>query len=306
MQTIYLFANSISLLLLIRFIHGLATGFVYSTIFTAAVASLPLGRRGEGNGYFSLSIAASTALGPFLAVFLTVHFSYFVLFILCIACNLIALIGILFTRIIEATPSDLKEEQPKKRGFRIGDFFEKKAVPLCGIVFLLGCAYSSILSLLNAYAIDIGLKESASLFFLAYAIILCFSRPLCGRIYDKKGENIVVVPSFVMYSVSFFILASVGNLPMMMLSAAFMAFGYGTLFSSLQTVVVRIAPVSHMGIAVSTFFVSIDAGLGIGAYLNGIIIDLFNFRQMYMILGVLVICLLPVYWFMHGKKQRKG
>jgi len=62
----YLFVTGIGCLMLIRFVHGVGFGISTTVLTTANMSTLPPSRRGEGIGYFSLSNAAGTAIGPFL------------------------------------------------------------------------------------------------------------------------------------------------------------------------------------------------------------------------------------------------
>ena len=54
-----------------------ATGTIVSKI-------IPNERRGEGTGYFALSVTLAAAIGPFLGMFLSQHTSFNINFYLCI------------------------------------------------------------------------------------------------------------------------------------------------------------------------------------------------------------------------------
>ena len=60
----------------------------------------------------------------------------------------------------------------------------------------MGLAYSSVLSFLSSYAQAIHLVDAASFFFVVYALVITATRPLSGRIFDAKGENYVMYPSY--------------------------------------------------------------------------------------------------------------
>jgi predicted MFS family arabinose efflux permease len=58
-----------------------------------------------------------------------------------------------------------------------------------------------------------------------------------------------------------------------------------------------------MGLATSTFFIFLDAGLGFGPYILGLIIPLTGYSTLYVILGVVVLATIVLYYFLHGKKD---
>lgn len=297
----YLFMTSIGLLMVFRFIHGIGFGISTTILTTANMSTLPPNKQGEGIGYFSLSTAAGTAIGPFLALYLTTHFSYHTMFINCIIFSFIALAAAALATIIEI---DLSSEQKEKiiKSFRLKDFYDKDALPISLLMFVSGIAYSGIVSFINSYAIEMNLTKAASFFFVVYAIFLFLCRPIAGKIFDTKGEKIVVYPSFIFFIVSLLLITFVNNGFILLLAGAFLALGYGTILSCMQTIVGKVSPPHRLGLAISTFFICMDAGMGIGPFILGLIVEHFGFHTMYSILAIAIFFLIPAYYFVHGKK----
>lgn len=297
----YLFVTSIGFLMVIRFIHGIGFGISTTILTTVNMSTLPEDKRGEGIGYFSLSTAAGTAIGPFFALFLTNHFSYNTMFIYCIIFSVLALISTALGTIIEI---DLTHEQKEniKKSFRFKDFYEKEALPIALLMFISGIAYSGVISFINSYAIEMNLTKAASFFFVVYAIFLFLSRPIAGKIFDKKGENIVVYPSFVFFAISLLLITFAKNGFILLFAGVCLALGYGTIISSMQTIVGKVSPPERLGLAISTFYICMDAGMGIGPYILGIIVEQFGFHTMYTVLAIAISLLIPSYYLVHGKK----
>ena len=67
---LYFFVHSVVLLLILRLVHGLGFGIAATASGTLAGAIVPSSRRGEGIGYYALSVTLSSAVGPFLSMFL--------------------------------------------------------------------------------------------------------------------------------------------------------------------------------------------------------------------------------------------
>ena len=78
-----------------------------------------------------------------------------------------------------------------------------------------------------------------------------------------------------------------------------MALGYGTLMSSMQSIIGKVA--AAPGLAISTFFVFMDAGLGT-SYILGFIAEKYGFHAMYVVLAAAIFLLIPAYYLVHGRK----
>jgi MFS family permease len=81
---LYFPVNNLGLLLVVRFLHGTAFGIAGTALSTAVMDLIPDERKGEGTGYFSLSVTAATALGPFLGLLITRHADFEMLFVVCV------------------------------------------------------------------------------------------------------------------------------------------------------------------------------------------------------------------------------
>ncbi len=297
----YLLVSHIGFLMIGRFIHGLGFGISTTVIMTVNMTSLPKTKRGEGIGYFSLSNAAGTAIGPFLALYLTHQFTYQTMFIYCIVFSAIALGSSVFLKIHEI---DLTPEQKAniKKSFRFKDFYDKEALPVSLLMFISGIAYSGVISFINSYAMGMNLTKAASFFFVVYAIFLFVCRPIAGKLFDSKGENIVVYPSFAFFAISLFFITIANNGFILLLGGVFLAIGYGNIMSSMQTIIGKVTPPHRLGLAISTLFICMDAGSGTGPFVLGLIAEKFGFQTMYGVLAITVLFLIPFYYFVHGKK----
>ena len=75
--------------------------------------------------------------------------------------------------------------------------------------------------------------------------------------------------------------------------------------SSTQAIAVKLTPSHRLGLATSTFFIFLDAGLGFGPYLLGFIIPLTGYSTLYIIMGALILVTAVLYHFLHGKKDHQ-
>ena len=300
MMLLYFPIHSLPLLLLIRLIHGFAFGISQTATGTIAADIIPLERRGEGMGYYATSMNLAMAIGPFVGLFLSQHFDGRTIFVVTSVLSLVALAASLFLQVPKTEmPAG---NQPTAKGLHLRDFFEKTTVPIGILAAICGFVYSSILTYLSAYAEEINLVEAASFFFTMYALFLLLSRPFTGRLFDTKGENLVMYPSLVLYAAGLLLLSQAQTGISLLIAGAAIGVGMGTIQSSAQTISVNEAPRHRIGLATSTFFVFYDFGIGVGPFLLGSILPFSSFRGLYLGMAVIALLCLYVYYAVHGKK----
>jgi MFS family permease len=194
---------------------------------------------------------------------------------------------------------------PVEKPSWISQFVEHKALPISFIMLLTSVCYSGVLSFINFYAKEIDLVETASFFFLMYAIAILISRPFTGPLLDRKGENIIMYPAFIIMAIAMVLLSQVQSSFMLLLCAGLLGFGYGNIQSVCQTVAVKSASIERMGFATSTFFIFLDAGLGFGPYFIGQALNYIDYSQLYFYSAMCVLACIVIYYLLHGRKASK-
>lgn len=289
-------------LLIIRFIHGAAFGMATTVMATAVIGIIPAARRGEGTGYYSMSSPLATAIGPFLGIMIMQYADYEMIFIVCTAFSIISILVMLFANIDEAPLT--KEQLAQTKSFKFQDFFEKTALPIASIVFIIGIVFASILTYISPFAMAVNLTDAASIFFIVYAFFLLVSRPFTGKLLDQRGANIVIYPALLLFAIGLICLSFSYSSIMLLIASALIALGFGNMVSCSQAVVVNNAPYHRVGLATSTFFIAMDAGIGVGPIIIGVILPLVGFRGMYMTMAGLVIVTIVLYYLLHGKHAK--
>lgn len=283
-----------------RFIHGVAMGIASTATGTIVTQTIPKERKGEGIGYFSMSTTLATAIGPFIGLFLSQYTNYKWIFIFCLILGMIGLIIAFFLQVHEIDSSGVQSEST---GITHSNFIEARALPISIITLAIAFCYSSIISFITLYATEINLVEAASFFFLVYAIAVLISRPFSGRLLDLKGANFVMYPGFLLFGIGLFLLSVAHSSISFLGAGVLIGLGFGNMQSSTQAIAVKLTPSHRMGLATSTFFIFLDAGLGFGPYLLGFIIPLTGFRMLYLYLGIFVLMTAVLYYFLHGRKD---
>ncbi|AQQ54831.1 MFS transporter [Planococcus lenghuensis] len=298
---LYFIDLNIAFLLFTRFVHGISIGIASTATGTIVAQIIPDARKGEGIGYFSMSTTLSTAVGPFIGLFMTQHFTFQLLFVLCLLFEAIGLVLAFFLKVTEADPAAVMDA-PK--GLKFSSFVEPRAVPIACITLAVSFCYGSVLSFISFYAIELDLVEAAGFFFLVYAIAVLLSRPFTGRLMDRKNANVVMYPALFILAAGMLLLSSADGSVLLLLSGALIGLGFGNIQSTTQAIAVKLTPPHRFGLATSTFFIFMDAGLGFGPYLQGFLISQTSYSMLYAILGAVVLATVPLYYMLHGRKEK--
>lgn len=301
---LYVLVNSMGFLLINRFLNGAAMGIASTATGTIVAKVIPDERRGEGTGYYTLSLTIAAAIGPFLGMLITGHASFYMNFIVCIIILAFSFIAVFFVKVPQTEFS--QEPSENRKGFTLHNYFEIKAIPVSLLATLIAVGYSSILVFLNSYARDINLVDAGSLFFIIYAVFVLISRPFTGRWFDKKGENFVMYPAILLFAAALALLGRTHEESSLLLAGALFGLGYGTTSSSVQAIAVKVSPKDRIALATSTSFIFQDLGIGVGPFILGGFVPLIGYDGLYRMMSVLLLICLFVYYFLHGKKALRG
>ncbi|RPK03097.1 MFS transporter [Priestia endophytica] len=298
----YFFVSSLSMLMLIRFINGAAYGIASTATGTIVTKIIPHERHGEGIGYYGLSITLAGSFGPFVGMAMQ-RAGFNATFTLCTILLLIGFIALCFLRIPKVTFT--KEYLQSTKGFSPRNFFEFKSFPIAIVGFLVAFGYSSILTFLTPYTEEINLVDVGSFFFIVYVVAILVSRPFTGRWFDTKGENFVIYPSFVVFAIALVVLSQAHHGITILIAGALVGLGFSTFVSSAQASAIKVAPSNRVGLATSTFFIFLDGGIGVGPFILGLLIPMTGYRNLYIIMAVIILLTLFLYYFLHGKNISK-
>lgn len=301
MSTTYFFVSSIAMLMAIRFLHGMSYG-ISSTCTSDIVAKLlPQSRRGEGLGYFFLSITIACAIGPLLGMTLGSSQNYDAVFFVGLVMYSLALVMALILRVSEET---LTEEQIREaKSFTLNSMFQRSALPLALTVMVFYFSYSGVLAFIASYSEEIGLVETATYFYLSVAAGTLLSRIYAGRIYDEKGPNKVIIPAYVGFIVGMTIFATTSDSLLFLFSGFIIGIGVSIVFSICQSIVVSRTPPRRYGVTTSTFSALNDLGTGLGPSILGILIAAVGFRDMYLVCAFIAFASFLMYWGIHGMRH---
>ncbi|MBF0813081.1 MFS transporter [Staphylococcus sp. KG4-3] len=299
---LYFAIHSLLILMIVRLLHGIAFGLSSTATGTISSRIIPEKRKGEGIGYYALSVTTASAIGPFCGIILNQQFGFQSIFIVSLIVIIAALIVSL---LIKGLPKVSVQTSNTEKITGIAAYIQKEALPISFVIIFVGIAYSSVLSFLTVYTEQINLATASSFFFIVYAVSTFVTRPFTGKIYDNYGENKVMYPVLISFIIGLILLSLTHTSISLLIAAVFIGIGYGTIIPTAQAIAIQQSPTDKIGLATSTFYMFADFGAGIGPFVLGVVIPLIGYRNLYLTMSILVIVSIVLYYFMHGKQRAR-
>ncbi|MBN1188200.1 MAG: MFS transporter [Dehalococcoidales bacterium] len=303
MTLLYFTAGNIISLLIIRFFHGATFGISSTAAGTIIGGIVPKEKRGEGIGYFALSVTLATAIGPFLGIFLSGYGGFNLIFLASSIAAAAALATAFLLSFRELRLS--REEAEEIKSIRLKDIIEPRVVPIAIICMGICFCFASVLSFLAVYAKEVNLTEAAGYFFIVYAIVVFFSRPVVGRLFDSRGENLIMYSAIIVLLAGMIVFSQASRSFTLLLSGALIGLGYGAVQSSGQAIYTKIVPKHRLGLATSTFYIFLDSGVAIGPITLGLIVPFIGYRGIYLVTSAVAALCLVLYYYLHGRKAHR-
>ncbi|ANY69402.1 MFS transporter [Paenibacillus sp. BIHB 4019] len=265
----YNWVGGIVVLMGLRILHGMSWAVSTTASMTAITDMIPAGRRGEGMGWFSTSMTLAMAVGPMFGLWVTENQSYSALFLIAVVLSAIAL----FLTLGAKMPF-----QPKT-GVRKIELFEKSVLPIAASVFFLFIAYGGITTFVPLFAKSIQVNSGA--FFLAFAASLALSRPISGKLSDRYGEILVIVPALVITIGALIVLSMSTGLGGVLAAAILYGIGFGSAQPALQAATIRLAHPERIGVANASISTANDLGIGLGAIVLGWVSQYMSYQALF-------------------------
>lgn len=293
---LYMPIHDFYLLLALRFFQGI--WFSILTTVTGAIAAdiIPMKRRGEGLGYFAMSMNLAMAIGPFLGLSLVKVISFPVFFTIFAVFISLGFFVTLLIKIPKGTETGTTVFR-----FSFSDMFEKGALKIAIVGLFISFCYSSVTSFLSVYAKSIDLLNISGYFFVCFAVTMMLARPFTGKLFDRVGPGIVIYPSILIFSVGLCLLSFTNSGWMLLLSGAVIGLGYGSIVPCMQTLAIQNSPAHRSGFATATFFTFFDTGIAAGSYVFGLFVASAGFHAIYLSAGLFVLVSLVLYTWSRRK-----
>lgn len=275
MFTGYLFATTVLTIMAVRFIQGGFMGMTSVSGNTIAIDVIPSRRRGEGMGFYGLTINLAMSLSPLVAVAIYDRYGFHPLVFVGMA---IALAGVGSVCLI----SYPKREKMPRPPFSLDRFILMKALPTALAYLLSAIPYGMVVSFVVLYGKEISVSNPGY-FFIFMAMGVGTARLISGRLVDHGKIHLVSISALVFLTLSFAVFALFHNEIVFFASALAIGIGFGVCVPAIQCLFVNVAPHHMRGTATSTYLTSFDFGVGIGMLSAGFIASHANLAMAYLV-----------------------
>lgn len=275
MFTGYLFATTVLTIMAVRFIQGGFMGMTSVSGNTIAIDVIPSRRRGEGMGFYGLTINLAMSLSPLVAVAIYDRYGFHPLVFVGMA---IALAGVGSVCLI----SYPKREKMPRPPFSLDRFILVKALPTALAYLLSAIPYGMVVSFVVLYGKEINVSNPGY-FFIFMAVGVGTARLISGRLVDHGKIHLVSISALVFLTLSFAVFALFHSEIIFFASALAIGIGFGVCVPAIQCLFVNVAPHHMRGTATSTYLTSFDFGVGIGMLSAGFIASHANLAMAYLV-----------------------
>ena len=284
----YVLAPAPAVVMLARIVHGLGMSCCSICMSTWIAGLLPREHTGAGMGLYGATNALGQAVAPALGIFLYERIGYRPVFLLGTALALAVLIVIRFV-------CDKGAPHPQATAKKHRGLVAPNVVPVGLIIMLFAIPYCATQTYLVSYIAARGLAVHAGWFFPFYAIVLLVLRLSLADLFDKKPFRFFLGVSACCALVSLALLTVMQSNLALLAAAVCMAGGYGIMCSVCQSAAVLLVDESERGLGNSTYYIGIDFGMAVGAFIGGLLYGYVPLAWFYPILALTVPVAIGVY-----------
>lgn len=285
--------TQIPLLVGFRIINGI--GFALSGTCQISLASryIPKTKMGEGIGYLGLGMVVGSAVAPGIGITIADIVGMKATFLVSAILTVIAYVILCFFH-------EEKKPAAEKKKIGFSDIIAVKALPFTLVAGTFSFTNGIVASYLVLYADEIGVK-GISIYFTVCAIVLFIIRPFSGKLMDKKGIAITVLPGLLLTASAMFMLGRSRTLLLILVAGAVRSLGQGAAQPSLQAGCIHTVGTEKSGVATSTYYLGGDICQGVGPMIGGCVVQMFagtaGFTAIFDICGILLLGALVFFLF---------
>ena len=262
----YLFAISFWMVLFLRFLHGMSTGFT-PTGATAYVADLaPKEKRGLAMGFAGMSNNLGMAIGPIIGGALYNAYGFEIIFISAAVLGLLAFF--MFKSLPETAPNTKRFKMSNLR-IKLEDFYEPKVYGPFLVVFAASFAFGAFLTIIPDHSKLLNIKNLGTAFTIM-TISSVFTRLYASYLSDIYGRIWVLRISLTLMSLVILGMAFITTKMELNLLAALWGLCQGAASPTVFAWTTDKASEEFKGRAYATVFIGLETGIILGGYFTGL------------------------------------
>jgi len=262
---IYPLTTTVFGFLSIRLLHGFSAGFKPTGTSAYVADIIPANRRGEALGILSMFGTIGMASAPIFGSWIFLTYDINTLFYIS------SVFSIGSVLILFGMKETLKNKEPFKLALlKIGkaDLYEPSVIPPSLIMVLTTFSFGTVITLSPDFSGFLGIKNKG-LFFSFFTGSSLLVRFLGGKLSDHFGRILILRYSTLCLCISMIIIGFSTDSTSYFAGAFLFGIGYGLNSPTLFAWAVDLSPEKSIGRGISTLFIFLEVGIGVGSLISG-------------------------------------
>jgi MFS family permease len=280
----YAVITPVWLMLTVAAVHGAFWSGMLSSVGAYLGDIIPAHRRAEGMGYYGVSTVIALAVAP--AVGLWIY--QFGWAAVCVSAGVIDLVMAYIAWSLPAT--DVRHDTP----LSLRGAIEWRILALSGTLFLYYFGYGGVASFVALYA-TANHVTPPGIYFTVFATSAVATTLFAGALGDRFGHTRVFVPSLVLITIAYAILARGGTRPMLIASGLIFGLAFRSAYQLFTAHVLHLVDARRRGAAFGSVISALDTGVGSGSIAIGWMIDHYGFAQAFTLAAILAALAIPYF-----------
>lgn len=261
----YLFAVTVWSFLLLRFIHGMSTGF-RPTGATAYLSDIVhVSRRGEAMGYLGVAGNAGMAFGPVIGSLVRVHYGYDALFI---TSGLFGIVAFMLSLRLEESMPNPEPVQWKHINVFKGKLLDFASWPAAAVLLPIAFAFGVFLTVSPDFVGALGFTYRGS--FNAIIVVSSIAtRFFAGKASDNYGRIPLLLIGMVLLAIGMTLIGLAESPVLAAIGGIVYGVSVGINMPTIFAWTVDFAKPGKTALALGTMLMALEIGIGAGAFVSG-------------------------------------
>ncbi|MCB1190994.1 MAG: MFS transporter [Leptospiraceae bacterium] len=257
----YPLVTTVTGFLILRFIHGMATGFKPTGTSAYVADIVPASKRGEAMGIMGVALSFGMTVGPSIGSLITSVYSLDIMFY---SSSFVSIFSIL---ILIGMKETIKS--PQKLSWSLlkispQDLFEPRVISPCIVMLLTIFPFGIVLTIIPDYSDYLGIANRG-VFFSIFTFVSLIVRLIAGRVSDRFGRTIVLKASSLVLSLAMLAIGFSKTPTQFLAAAVLLGIATGMTAPSIFAWTIDLSHGNHRGKAMSSLYISLEIGIGLGA-----------------------------------------
>ena len=286
--------TSIGFLIAIRALQGIGFSMLTILVFTMSSNIVPKSRLGEGIVFFAMSTSVGTTMGPLIAISYLANYSFRSMMMITLGLMAFSLLCSFFTKNMKVEKEKESLDNTNKEPF-YKYMFDKRVLLPCILVSFNYIAIAGTVNFMGAFGKEINVGGRISQFFIAQGIAMVIVRAFSGKIFDKFGHRILIIPGAIAGAIGLGLLGFSTSMWMIWISGVLFGIAFAIIHPIIQAWALTLVPPEKKATANSMLLIFIDAGLAIGSVGLGFLAKVVGYGMTFSTSAAFMILILILY-----------